>query len=54
MKVLIVEDEIDLQQSMLIYLEKDGNICEVASNYNEAHSKINLYDYDIIVLDINL
>lgn len=54
MKFLIAEDEIDLQQSMVIYLEKDGNICEVASNFEEAYSKISLYDYDIIVLDINL
>jgi DNA-binding response OmpR family regulator len=53
-KFLIAEDEIDLQQSMVIYLEKDGNICEVASNFEEAYSKISLYDYDMIVLDINL
>tara|TARA_R110000868_G_scaffold9349_9_gene46819 strand:- start:499 stop:1170 length:672 start_codon:yes stop_codon:yes gene_type:complete len=54
MKILIVEDEIDLQQSIVIYLEKDGNICEVASNFEEANYKINMYDYDILILDINL
>lgn len=54
MKYLIAEDEIDLQQSIVTYLERDGNLCEVASNFNEASEKVALYDYDIIILDINL
>ena len=54
MKYLIAEDEKDLQQAIVSYLSRDGNICEVASDYHEASEKINMYDYDIIVLDINL
>jgi DNA-binding response OmpR family regulator len=54
MKYLIAEDEIDLQQSIVTYLERDGNLCEVASNYNEASEKVAVYDYDVIILDINL
>ncbi|MGI9550687.1 MAG: response regulator transcription factor [Aurantibacter sp.] len=54
MKILIAEDEIALQQSITTYLEKDGNVCEVASDYREAAYKVDLYDYDVIVLDINL
>ena len=54
MKYLIAEDEKDLQQAIVSYLSRDGNICEVASDYHEASDKINLYDYDIIILDINL
>ena len=54
MKILIAEDERALQASIQTYLEKDGNICEVASDYNEAMYKIDLYEYDIIILDINL
>lgn len=54
MKYLIAEDEIDLQQSIVTYLERDGNLCEVASNFDEASEKVALYDYDIIILDINL
>lgn len=54
MKILIAEDELDMQKSIATYLEKDGNICEVASDFEETNYKINLYDYDIIVLDINL
>ena len=53
MKYLIAEDEKDLQQAIVSYLSRDGNICEVASDYHEASDKINLYDYDIIILDIN-
>ncbi|CAH8281787.1 DNA-binding response OmpR family regulator [Mariniflexile fucanivorans] len=54
MKYLIAEDEIDLQQSIVKYLNRDGNVCEVASNFEEASEKVALYDYDVIILDINL
>lgn len=54
MKYLIAEDEIDLQQSIVTYLQRDGNICEVASDFREASEKAVIYDYDIIILDINL
>ncbi len=54
MKILIAEDEIELQKSMATYLEHDGNVCETASDYREALSKVNLYEYDILIVDINL
>lgn len=54
MKYLIAEDEIDLQQSIVMYLQRDGNICEVASDFGEASEKAAIYDYDVIILDINL
>ncbi len=54
MKILIAEDEKELQKSMMTYLEREGNICETASDYNEAMYKTNLYEYDILILDINL
>jgi DNA-binding response OmpR family regulator len=54
MKILIAEDETALQQSIATYLERDGNICEVASDFKEAMYKVDLYDYDLIILDINL
>lgn len=54
MKILIAEDEVALQQSIATYLERDGNVCEAACNYEEAMYKVSLYDYDIIILDINL
>lgn len=54
MKILIVEDELDLQQSIATFLQKENNICETASNFVEGSYKSSLYDYDIILLDINL
>lgn len=54
MKFLIAEDEKDLQQSIVCYLHSDGNVCEVASDFDEALYKIDLYDYDLVILDINL
>ena len=54
MKILIAEDEIELQNSIVTYLERDGNVCERASDYDEALYKIDLYEYDLLVLDINL
>ncbi|WP_339713870.1 response regulator transcription factor [uncultured Kriegella sp.] len=54
MKILIAEDEIELQKSMATYLERDGNVCETASDYKEALYKVDLYEYDILILDINL
>lgn len=54
MKILVAEDEIFLQRSIADYLEKEGNICEVASDYNEASYKVSIYAYDIVILDLNL
>jgi DNA-binding response OmpR family regulator len=54
MKILIAEDEVALQRSIQQYLERDGNVCEVASDFHEAQQKVAIYDYDIIILDINL
>ena len=54
MKFLIAEDELSLQQSIAKYLKRDGNVCEVVSDYNEAVEKLDLYQYDLIILDLNL
>ncbi len=54
MKILIAEDETELQKSIVTYLERDGNVCETASDYHETAYKTNLYNYDLIILDVNL
>jgi DNA-binding response OmpR family regulator len=54
MKILIIEDEKALNDSVTEYLQEEGYICEAVSNYNEAIEKIELYDYDCAVVDINL
>ena len=54
MKILIIEDEPALNESILFYLKNEGFVCETALNYNEASQKINDYNYDLIVVDIML
>lgn len=54
MKVLVVEDEKELAQSICDYLATEQFICEQAATYAAAQEKIELYDYACIILDINL
>ncbi|WP_295674746.1 response regulator transcription factor, partial [uncultured Mucilaginibacter sp.] len=54
MKILIIEDEEGLRESIEEYFSEDGNICETAANYAAALSKISMYRYDCILLDITL
>jgi DNA-binding response OmpR family regulator len=54
MKILIVEDEKELSQSMCAYLAGEQYSCEQAFDYNAALEKISLYDYACVVLDISL
>ncbi|NML40037.1 response regulator transcription factor [Chitinophaga sp. G-6-1-13] len=52
MKILIIEDEADLAQSIAAYLADENYICEFAVNYSEALQKIETYRYDCILLDL--
>ena len=54
MKILIVEDETELSESILLYLKSEGYLCEYALTYDSATDKISLYEYDIILVDLNL
>lgn len=54
MKVLIVEDEKPLSDSISNYLKQEGYICETALNFDQADRKISGSNYDCIVLDIGL
>ncbi len=54
MKILIIEDETQLAKSIVLALRQEGYVCEVAASAAEATEKILIYDYDCILLDINL
>jgi DNA-binding response OmpR family regulator len=54
MKILVIEDEKPLAQSIETYLSKAGFIVESACDFRSACEKIDLYFYDIILLDITL
>jgi len=54
MKLLIIEDEPEMLENMAQTLEREHYIVETASDYKSALHKIGVYDYDCILLDINL
>lgn len=54
MKILIIEDEKELVKSMAQYLRQESYVCEIAYTATEANEKILLFEYDCILLDINL
>ena len=54
MKLLIIEDEKELSDSIVSYLRTANYVCEVAPRYHDAISRIENFDYDCIVLDIGL
>jgi len=54
MKILLVEDEEELQNVIRKSLEKQSYIVETATNYQQGIDKITVYDYDCILLDIML
>lgn len=54
MKVLIVEDEPELLQSIVTYLRAENYTCETAITAEAAREKIECFEYDCILLDISL
>ncbi len=54
MKILIIEDERKLSDSIVDYLSSNKYLCEQAFTFSDAKMKINAYDYDCIVLDLML
>ena len=54
MKLLIIEDEASLQELMTATLKKEGYVVENAMDYNEAMDKLGTYNYDCVLLDLNL
>jgi DNA-binding response OmpR family regulator len=54
MKILIIEDETELRNSMVEYLQQAGSTCESAMNFQTAIEKISMYEYDCIIVDIGL
>lgn len=54
MKLLLVEDEKELAQEIETYTKQQGYVCEAVYTFNDAWQKINLYEYDCVVVDITL
>lgn len=54
MKLLIIEDERELSENIVTYLSSENYVCEQAFTYDTAKMKVNLYDYDCVLLDLML
>jgi len=54
LKILVIEDEKTLSESIVTYLKGQDYVCEAATDFNTATEKTELYDYDCILLDITL
>jgi len=53
-KILIIEDEKELSDSIATYLKGENYLCEIATDFGKALEKTELHDYDCILLDISL
>lgn len=54
MKLLLVEDNIELAEDVIKFLSENGFITEHAISFFEASDKISIYQYDLVILDIGL
>jgi DNA-binding response OmpR family regulator len=54
MKILIIEDEVALQQSIQKYLEHQGYVCETVGDFVAGMEKVRSFNYDCVVVDIGL
>ncbi len=54
MKILIIEDNVELLHDIKDFLSREGNVCEIASDYKTAYMKVGIFPYDILVVDITL
>lgn len=54
MKILIVEDEPGLRESIEAYFNEGDSVCEIAHDFTAALAKVSVYRYDCIILDLTL
>lgn len=54
MKLLIVEDELEIQQLISRFFKNEGFVVEATGTYEGAQEKLALYEYDCAIIDITL
>lgn len=54
MKILIIEDENELSDNIVTFLSSENYLCEQAFTCADAKMKVNLYEYDCVILDLML
>ena len=50
--ILVIDDEIDIRESIVAILSDEGFLCDNASNSKEAIHLIGINKYDLIILDV--
>ena len=53
-KLLIVDDDEELSSILSEWLSTEGNIVEVANCGEDALSRLKLYQYDLVILDVGM
>lgn len=54
MKILVVEDNLKLLEAIAEAMSAEKFLCITTDRFDDAHEKLFLYTYDILVVDINL
>jgi DNA-binding response OmpR family regulator len=54
MRILVVEDEVELAEAVQRGLQREGYAVDVSSDGDEALAKLSYTSYDLICLDLNL
>lgn len=54
MKVLLIEDEESLVETISAFLREEGYVCETATTYARGLEKVGAYEYDCLLVDIGL
>ncbi|MBN2637653.1 MAG: response regulator transcription factor [Bacteroidales bacterium] len=54
MKLLIIEDDPEIQDSIVAYLDPEGYECDQSYDLNNALAKIGSNDFDCFLIDLNL
>lgn len=53
-KLLIVDDDTELTAVLAEWLDGEGYIVEQADNGSDALSRLKLYEYDLVILDVSM
>lgn len=54
MKILVIEDEAAMLETMVHSLQQEQYIVEAAADFHTAREKLGIYEYDCVLLDIGL
>lgn len=54
MKILLAEDDPSIARIVKIGLQSGGHVVDIVDDGQEAKERVEVYDYDVIILDVML